>query len=90
MSVRSSFVTDQTPDAPPLAKRLIIGDPLTSEQVDEQLLPKRRALPIFASDALSSVAYAPQELVMILLIGGLSFLSFSPMVAAAAASSGSC
>lgn len=83
MRVRSSFVTDQTPDAPPLAKRLIIGDPLTTEQVDEQLLPKRRALPIFASDALSSVAYAPQELVMILLIGGLSFLSFSPMVAAA-------
>lgn len=83
MSVRSSFVTDQTPDAPPLAKRLIIGDPLTTAQVDEQLLPKRRALPIFASDALSSVAYAPQELVMILLIGGLSFLSFSPMVAAA-------
>lgn len=54
-------MTDQTPDAPPLAKRLIIGDPLTTEQVDEQLLPKRRALPIFASDALSSVAYAPQH-----------------------------
>jgi len=76
-------VTDQTPDAPPLAKRLLIGDPLTSQQVEGQLLPKRRALPIFASDALSSVAYAPQELVMILLIGGLTFLSFSPMVAAA-------
>ena len=76
-------MTEQTPDAPPLAKRLIIGDLLTSEQVEEQLLPKRRALPIFASDALSSVAYAPQELVMILLIGGLAFLSFSPMVAAA-------
>ncbi|WP_425375274.1 APC family permease [Microbacterium paraoxydans] len=41
------------------------------------------ALPIFASDALSSVAYAPQELVMILLIGGLTFLSFTPLVAAA-------
>ncbi|MFY9712237.1 MAG: APC family permease, partial [Microbacterium sp.] len=39
------------------------------------------ALPIFASDALSSVAYAPQELVMILLIGGLTFLSFTPIVA---------
>ncbi|WP_407665467.1 APC family permease [Microbacterium sufflavum] len=41
------------------------------------------ALPIFASDALSSVAYAPQELVMILLIGGLTFLSFTPLVAIA-------
>jgi amino acid transporter len=67
----------------PLAKRILIGDPLTSQQVDDQLLPKRMALPIFASDALSSVAYAPQELVMILLIGGLTFLSFTPLVAAA-------
>ena len=75
--------TRQGADAPPRAKRILIGDPLTSEQVDEQLLPKRMALPIFASDALSSVAYAPQELVMILLIGGLTFLSFTPIVAAA-------
>ncbi|WP_195907899.1 APC family permease [Microbacterium gorillae] len=40
------------------------------------------ALPIFASDALSSVAYAPQELLMILLIGGLSFLTLAPWIAA--------
>ncbi|WP_235201566.1 APC family permease [Microbacterium sp. CH12i] len=51
--------------------------------MNDQLLPKRRALPIFASDALSSVAYAPQELVMILLIGGLTFLFFTPIVAVA-------
>lgn len=70
-------------DTPPLAKRILIGEPLTSQQVDDQLLPKRMALPIFASDALSSVAYAPQELVMILLIGGLTFLSFTPLVAVA-------
>ena len=70
-------------DAPPRAKRILIGDPLTSAQVEDQLLPKKMALPIFASDALSSVAYAPQELLMILLIGGLTFLSFTPMVAAA-------
>lgn len=69
-------------DEPPLAKRIILGDPLTSENIDEQLLPKKRALPIFASDALSSVAYAPQELLMILLIGGLAFLAFAPWVAA--------
>ena len=70
-------------DEPPLAKRLILGDPLTSEKLDDQLLPKKRALPIFASDALSSVAYAPQELLMILLIGGTAFLAFAPWVAAA-------
>lgn len=75
--------TRQGADAPPLAKRILLGDPLTTEQVEDQLLPKRMALPIFASDALSSVAYAPQELVMILLIGGLTFLSFTPLVAGA-------
>lgn len=75
--------TREALDAPPRAKRLILGDPLTSHDLDEQLLPKRRALPIFASDALSSVAYAPQELLMILLIGGTAFLAFSPWVAAA-------
>jgi amino acid transporter len=73
----------ESADAPPRAKRILIGEPLTSQQVDDQLLPKRMALPIFASDALSSVAYAPQELVMILLIGGLTFLSFTPLVAIA-------
>jgi amino acid transporter len=64
----------------PIAKRLLLGDPLTSEKLDDQLLPKKMALPIFASDALSSVAYAPQELLMILLTGGLAFLAFSPWV----------
>ena len=67
----------------PIAKRILIGDPLSSEVMDDHLLPKKMALPIFASDALSSVAYAPQELLMILLTGGLAFLSFSPWVAAA-------
>ncbi|MGP3533477.1 APC family permease [Microbacterium sp. RD1] len=75
---------DASAPAPtPAAKRLLLGDPLTSAKLDEQLLPKKMALPIFASDALSSVAYAPQELLMILLVGGLAFLSFSPWVAGA-------
>ena len=65
-----------------VAKRLIIGDPLPSAMLEGELLPKRIALPIFASDPLSSVAYAPQELLMILLIGGLAFLSFAPWIAA--------
>ncbi|WP_313354902.1 APC family permease [Microbacterium sp.] len=70
-------------DAPQLAKRILLGEPLTTQQVDDQLLPKRMALPIFASDALSSVAYGPQEMLMIMLIGGVSFLTLSPWVAAA-------
>ncbi len=63
-------------------KRWIIGDPLSNEKLEGQLLPKHLALPIFASDPLSSVAYAPQELLMILTLGGLAFLSFAPWVAA--------
>ncbi len=67
----------------PIAKRILIGDPLASSAQGEHLLRKRMALPIFASDALSSVAYAPQELLMILRIGGTAFLAFSPWVATA-------
>ncbi len=63
-------------------KRWLIGEKLPNDQLEGQLLPKRYALPIFASDPLSSVAYAPQELLMLLLLGGLTFLSFAPWVAA--------
>jgi amino acid transporter len=66
-----------------LAKRLLIGEPLPSDKLEGQLLPKHLALPIFASDPLSSVAYAPQELLMILAIGGLGFLAYGPWVALA-------
>ncbi len=82
MSPAVTYEPRDPADEPPRVKRLILGDPLTSEKLDDQLLPKKRALPIFASDALSSVAYAPQELLMILLIGGTAFLAFSPWVAA--------
>jgi amino acid transporter len=45
------------------------------------LLPKRIALPVFASDALSSVAYAPDEILLTLSVGGASFYAFSPWIA---------
>ncbi|MDL9978124.1 APC family permease [Microbacterium sp. ASV49] len=70
-------------DEVPIAKRILIGDPLASTNAESHLLPKRMALPIFASDALSSVAYGPQEMMMILLTGGLAFLAFSPWIALA-------
>ncbi len=44
-------------------------------------MPKRLALPIFASDPLSSVAYATQEILLILTLGGLSYLYLTPWVA---------
>ncbi len=76
--------TGPQPDAPKSPKRWIVGEPLPTSELEGQLLPKRLALPIFASDPLSSVAYGPQELLLILTAtGGLAFLSFAPWVAAA-------
>ncbi|MFN2517656.1 MAG: APC family permease [Jatrophihabitantaceae bacterium] len=62
-------------------KRIIIGSPVSSEQVGHSLLAKRLALPIFASDALSSVAYATQEILLVLTVGGTAFLYLAPWVA---------
>ncbi len=64
-------------------KRLLLGRPFRSDRLAEQLLPKRIALPIFGADALSSVAYAPQEIFLVLSIAGLSAFALSPWVAAA-------
>jgi amino acid transporter len=64
-------------------KRSIIGSPMSSARAGHTLLPKRLALPIFASDALSSVAYATQEILLVLTLGGTAFLHFSPWIAAA-------
>jgi amino acid transporter len=64
-------------------KRLIIGSPMSSEQAGHTLLAKRLALPIFASDALSSVAYATQEILLVLTVGGTAFLYLAPGVAVA-------
>ncbi|MGH3098957.1 MAG: APC family permease [Streptosporangiales bacterium] len=65
------------PSAAEALKRLLVGRPRRSEQLHETLLPKRLALPVFASDALSSVAYAPDEIFIILSIAGLSAYSYS-------------
>ena len=43
---------------------------MRSDQLGETLLPKRIALPVFASDALSSVAYAPDEIFLTLSLAG--------------------
>jgi len=66
-----------------LLKRVLVGRALRSAQLHETLLPKRVALPVFASDALSSVAYAPQEILTVLAVAGVSFYHFSPWIALA-------
>ncbi|WP_030270439.1 APC family permease, partial [Streptomyces sp. NRRL B-24484] len=60
-----------------LPKRILIGRALRSDKLGETLLPKRIALPVFASDALSSVAYAPEEILLTLSIAGASAIHFS-------------
>ena len=68
-----------------VAKRIVLGRKLRSSQLGETLLPKRIAFPVFASDALSSVAYAPDEIFIILALAGVTFYSYSWWVALAVA-----
>jgi amino acid transporter len=64
-------------------KRILIGRAQRSDQLGETLLPKRLALPVFASDPLSSVAYAPGEVLIVLSLAGVSFYHFGPWIAVA-------
>lgn len=61
-------------------KRVVVGRPLGSDAVGHATLPKRLALPIFCSDPLSSVAYATQEILLVLAIGGSAALALTPWV----------
>ena len=63
-------------------KRILLGKRLSTQKLEGELLPKVIALPIFSSDPLSSVAYGPQEMLMILTLGGASMLVFAPWIAA--------
>ena len=63
-------------------KRWILGKKLANENLEGQLLPKSLALPIFSSDPLSSVAYGPQEMLMMLTMGGIGLLTAAPYISA--------
>jgi len=67
------------------SKRILLGRKLRSAQLGETLLPKRIALPVFASDALSSVAYAPDEVFIMLSLAGASAYVWSWKIAIAVA-----
>ena len=60
-----------------VAKRVLVGRKLRSAQMHETLLPKRIALPVFASDPLSSVAYSPDEIFLTLSIAGVAAYAYS-------------
>jgi amino acid transporter len=63
-----------TVEAPRRARRLVVGRPMRTGQLEEELLPVPLALPIFAADAISSVAYATEAAMVVLLGVGLSAL----------------
>ncbi|WP_204250151.1 APC family permease [Mycolicibacterium goodii] len=67
------------------ARRLVLGRPFRSDKLSHTLLPKRIALPVFASDALSSVAYAPEEIFLVLSVAGLSAYAMTPWIGLAVA-----
>jgi len=77
-----------TLEAPPVRslKRAIVGRPMASAELEETLLPKTLALPIFASDPLSSVAYATESALVVLVAAsvGAAHLVFPISIAIAA------
>ena len=64
-----------------LAKRILIGRPIATADEGHQRLHKRVALPIFASDAISSTAYATDEIVLVLVAqAGIGLAAFQELV----------
>lgn len=64
-----------------LVKRYVIGKPLKSTEITEQKLSKFKALAILSSDALSSVAYGPEQILLVLLTVSVAALSYSLPIA---------
>jgi amino acid transporter len=67
------------------ARGLLFGRPLAMEEEASERLPKRLALPIFSSDAISSSAYATEEILRVLLLAGAGAILVSIEIAVAIA-----
>ncbi len=61
----------------------MIGAPIPTENMAHERLPKILALPIFASDALSSTAYASEEIMAALLLAGSGLFGLTPALSLA-------
>ncbi|HEX9822533.1 MAG TPA: APC family permease [Methylomirabilota bacterium] len=64
-----------------LLKRLLVGPPMPLAQAKHERLSKPLALAVFASDPLSSVAYATEEILLVLILAGTAALSYSLPIA---------
>lgn len=60
-----------------LLKRWLVGDPLKSAQAAQERLSKTLALAIFSSNAISSVAYATEEILLVLVLAGTAAIAWS-------------
>ena len=58
-------------------KKLFVGSPLATAQARHERLSRTSALAVFSSDALSSVAYATEEILLVLVLAGSAALTFS-------------
>jgi len=57
-----------------MLKRVMVGRPLASEEMDHQRIPKWIGLPVFSSDAISSTAYATEEILFVVALGASSLV----------------
>src|SRR5438477_6868547 len=69
-----------------LVKRLLVGAPMPLAQARHERLGKAAALAVFASDPLSSVAYATEEILFVLILAGSLALSYALPIALGIAS----
>jgi len=58
-------------------KRWLVGDPLKSTQAAHERLSKTLALAVFSSNAISSVAYATEEILLVLILAGTAAIAWS-------------
>ncbi len=65
------------------AKRVLFGRALRSDEIVVRRLPNYRAMPVYASDAISSNAYATQEILIVLALGGAAALQYGVWIALA-------
>lgn len=64
-------------------KRILLGAPIATRHAHHERLPKSLALPLFASDNISSVAYASEEILLMLILAGSASLQYGVWVALA-------
>ncbi len=62
------------------AKRVLVGKPFRNDRLRHETLPKKIAMPLFSTSALSSAAYSPDEILLTLALAGVSAVAVSPWV----------